>query len=237
MGVLRQVALGPRGTVAGLLGRAGVLFLGLGMCAMSALDLREAARLAPLRLRCADWLANPSVARWVSLEGCHLDLQMAASRRWKGFWFVPSPDGGSRSRLLELFVPLSATETRELPVRAIVATSDAALLARLDDLTKLDVDQVAAYLEEHRAELQEKVEPAWLTGYVEPVASMASRAALKDLDAEGAVVLQEGREPPRANGLFGVFLGLSIAAGALLRPILRARALRRGETLDEEDEA
>jgi hypothetical protein len=234
--IARRALLGDHGTPSGLLTRFLILLSGAAVVVMSALDLREAARFSPQQLTCAQWLAAPNDARWVSLTGCHLDLELASSRLWKGLWFSPSPDGGSRARLLELFVPLSSTDAHELPVRAVVATSDPALLALLDEVLRLDVSQVAGFLDQHRAELQASVQPAVLTGYVEPVASLASRSALTTIGAPGAAVLQQGREPPRANGLFGVLLGLGLMTGASYRVLQRWRRLRRGEELDEEED-
>jgi hypothetical protein len=59
---------------------------------------------------------------------------------------------------------------------------------------------------------------------------------LTTIGATGAAVLQQGREPPRANGLFGVLLGLGLMTGASYRVLQRWRRLRRGEELDEEED-
>jgi hypothetical protein len=89
MSALRAVLLGKHGTLTGLVTRAAVVFAGGATLFMSSVDLREAARLAPRELPCAEWLAAPLETRWVTLRDCRLDLAMASSRRWKGFWIKP----------------------------------------------------------------------------------------------------------------------------------------------------
>ena len=206
---------GPRRLVRSLV----LLAVGLGVIAMSVADLREALRWRPLELTCEEWLAEPLEARWVSLSGCRLDLASAASRTWRG-WFSASDGGQGGALTLELFVPISASDERETPPRVVVATSDKELLTVVDALARVQPSEVDAFIDAHRATLEEKLKPPKLVGYVEPVASLASRTALKSMMAEGAVVLEQGREPPRANAFFGLFVGLVIM-GVVLFPFVQ----------------
>lgn len=211
---------------------AGTLMLlgfGLFVLFISVADLREAARLAPVERACDEWLANPAGPRWVQLTGCKLDLASAASRRWKGF--VSIKDGGvSGERFLELFVPIVAGETSEERPRAVLATSEKALLDQVNAINKLPPEQVTAWLEQHQVELQSLVMPKVLRGYVEPVKSLAARSALGVLTADDAVVLEQDRQPRRANAVFGVLIGLAFVAFAV-RVIARRAMVERDSTL------
>lgn len=215
------------GSAAGLL-----LLLGFGLFVlfMSVADLREAARTAPVERDCAEWLADPSGPRWVKLSGCKLDLGAAATRRWRGF--VSVKDGGvSGQRFLELFVPIGVDVTSDEAPRAVLATTDKALLDQVNAIDRLPKEQVGPYLDEHQDELEALISPAVLTGYVEPVKSFASRSALGTLDAaEGAVVLEQNRQPPRANALFGLLLGLAFVALAV-RMVARRLLVDRDSAL------
>jgi hypothetical protein len=207
---------GPRRLVTPLV----VLALGVGALAMSLIDLGAAIH-GPTALGCDEWLTSPGQARWVSLTGCRLDLAQAARRSWRGWWF--STDGGGRTpRTLELFLPVSASDEREEPPRAVVASTDAELLTVVDQLAKVPPSEVDAFIESHRATLEEKLAPPRLTGYVEPIASLASRTALKTLGVE-CVVLEQGRQPPLANAIFGVLVGIAMALWALLPFVRRFR--------------
>jgi hypothetical protein len=117
----------------------------------------------------------------------------------------------------------------------VVATTEAGLLGLVDDLARQPLEQVDAFIDAHRTELASKLAPEELTGYVEPIASLASRKALTLITREGAVVLEQNRTPQRANALFGVFLGmvlLAVGFGPLVRRTLLLRELwqqERGE--------
>lgn len=215
------------GSAVGLL-----LLLGFGLFILfvSVADLREAARTAPVERACAEWLADPSGARWVKLTGCKLDLGAAATRRWKGF--VSVADGGvSGQRFLELFVPIGVDVTSNDAPRAVLATTDKALLDQVNAIDRLPKEAVGPYLDEHRAELEALISPELLTGYVEPVKSLAARSALGTLDAaEGAVVLEQNRQPPRANAVFGVLMGLAFVALAV-RTVARRLLVDRDSSL------
>lgn len=222
MSRLRYVLVGEQRPTR-LAGTVVLLALGVGAITMSATELREGLRLAPAELTCAQWLDAPLERRWVALSGCRMDLAAATSRSWRG-WF-PASDGGPRGpRTLELFLPVWATETRDVLPRAVVATSDAELLGVIDELARVPPAEVDGFIEAHRRTLESKLMPARLVGYVEPVASLASRSALKTMMVERAVVLQEGRAPARANAAFGVLVGLVLLAVALVPMFARFRA-------------
>jgi hypothetical protein len=224
---LWAAVLGDAG-LRGLLRTALALVVAWLILDFSAADLREALRLDPVPLTCRDWLSRPSQARWVALSGCRLDLQQAASRNYRGF--LPMVDGGRAPvKFLELFLPLSGQDQRELPLRAVVATSDPALLASLEELAQLPVGQVNAFLDAHRLELEAHLTPARLVGYVDPVPSWGARQALRSLEAPDALVLQEGREPTRANAFVGLVVGLGLVVSALWGPASRLRAAFRAD--------
>jgi len=185
-----------------------LLLIGFGCFVLfiSVADLREAARVKPEERSCESWLKDPSGPRWVSLKGCQLDLPAAASRKWKG-WRSVLDGGVSGERYLELFVPIYVGAPSEEP-RAVLATSNPELLALVDGIDAVPPNEVDAYLEGHQGAFRTQLSPETLTGYVEPVKSLASRSALGLLMAEDAVVLEQGREPPRANALFGLLMGL-----------------------------
>lgn len=218
---LRSVLVGE-GSPRRLVGTVLLLAAGVGLIGLGAQDLREALHWQPRELTCEQWLGAPLEARWVSLSGCRLNLASAASRTWKGW--TPPADGGVRgARTLELFLPISASEVRETPPRAVVATSDGELLGVVDALARVSPAEVDAFIEAHRATLEEKLKPERLVGYVEPVASLASRAALRTLTLEGVVVLEQGREPARANAIFGALVGLVMLLAALWPIVSRLR--------------
>lgn len=203
-----------------------LLLLGFGLFVLfvSVADLREAARIAPEQRTCESWLKDSSGARWVKLTGCKLDLSAAASRKWKG-WLSVRDGGVSGEKFLELYIPIGVVETDEAP-RAVLATSDAELLKLVNGIEATPPEQVEAYLREHAAEFEKLLSPETLTGYVEPVKSLASRSAMGMITSEDAVVLEQGRQPPRANALFGVVVGLfCIAIG--VRSIARRALVER----------
>jgi hypothetical protein len=64
---------------------------------------------------------------------------------------------------------------------------------------------------------------------VEPIASLASQAALKTMMAEDAVVLEQNREPQRANAIFGAVLGVLLFLTGAMRLWVRVRTARSSE--------
>jgi hypothetical protein len=207
-----------------------LLLLGFGLFVLfvSVADLREAARIAPDKRTCSSWLADPSGPRWVELSGCRLDLASAASRKWKG-WLSVKDGGVTGARYLELFIPIVADRPIDPPV-AVLATQNAELLALVDGIDALPPEEVGAYLESHGGAFQALLEPQKLTGYVEPVKSLASRSALASITAENAVVLEQDKQPPRANALFGVVVGVFCIAMAV-RTMARRYLVDRDSTL------
>jgi hypothetical protein len=226
---LRHMLWGDAGLGA-FIGTLAMLILGVALLSMSGADVWAAIE-GPRSLPCATWLENPLANRWVTLSDCHLDLSSAASRSWHGLG-TARPDGGQTPRTLELFIPLSATDERERPPRAVVATTEAGLLGLVDELAQLPVEQVDPFIDAHRAEWLSKLKPDALTGYVEPIASLASRKALGLITREGAVVLEQNRAPRAANAVFGLLVGLVMVAGAalpLFRRVLLVRELKKLE--------
>ncbi len=218
------------------IGTVAMLVLGFALISMSGADVLAVVE-GPRTLPCATWLDNPLASRWVTLTDCRLDLASAASRSWHGLGTV-QPDGGQTPRTLELFVPLSATDERERPPRAVVATSEAGLLGLVDQLAQLPLEQVDPFIDEHRAELLGKLKPDALTGYVEPIASLSSRKALGLITREGAVVLEQNRSPRAANAVFGLLVGMVMVVGAalpLFRRVLLVRELKKLERSQSSD--
>jgi hypothetical protein len=205
-------------------GAAGtVLLLGFGLFVLfiSVADLREAARIKPEERSCAEWLADSSGARWVSLTGCKLDLTEAASRKWKG-WRSFRDGGVSGQHYMELFVPLFTGDAPPESPRAVLATTDKELLTLMDGIDRLQSpEEVTAYLELNKVALEKLLEPQTLTGYVEPVKSVAARSALGVITAKDAVVLEQGRQPPRMNAIFGMVVGLIAVAMAVRSMFMR----------------
>lgn len=208
-----------------------LLLLGFGLFVLfvSVADLREAARLKPEERSCESWLADPSGAKWVTLVGCKLDLGEAASRKWKG-WRSVKDGGVVGAKYLELFVPLYAGSTTSDRPRAVLATTDKELLALLDAIDQVPPEEVGGFLQAHRADFEKLLEPKTLTGYVEPVKSLAARTALDTLSDDGAVVLEQGRQPARMNAVFGLLVGLVCVALAV-RTIGRRFLVERDSTL------
>lgn len=222
--------LGAENGWGGAMGTALLLGFGLFVLFISVADLREASRIKPVERGCTEWLADPSGARWVRLVGCKLDLTEAASRKWKG-WRSLRDGGVSGEHYLELFIPIFAGDAPVSPPRGVVATTDKELLTLMDGIDRLaDPDEVAAYLELHKATIEELLEPKTLTGYVEPVKSVAARSALGVITAEDAVVLEQGRQPPRMNALFGLLVGL-IAVALVVRSMFMRYLVDRDSSL------
>ncbi len=229
MSALRRIVLGD-GSLGSTVGT--LLFIGIGLAFvwLGVSDLNEALRQQPVPLQCGEFLAAPgATARWVALSGCRLDLPGAASRRWKGSLPGQSRvDGGARGMTLELFIPLSARDApaSERPT-AVLATTDKQLLGLVDQIGRLDTrDRVDAFLQEHQAEFDTLLSPEPLIGYVEPIASSASRAALGVITAEGAVVLEQGRQPQRLNSVCTVLFGMALLVWGLM-PIARRWRLEK----------
>lgn len=208
--------LGAENGWGGAMGTVLLLGFGLFVLFISVADLREAARIKPVERGCTEWLADPSGARWVTLSGCKLDLTEAASRKWKG-WRSLRDGGVSGEHYMELFIPLFTGDEPVVPPRGVVATTDKELLTLMDGIDRLaNPDEVDAYLQLNQAAIDKLLEPRTLTGYVEPVKSVAARSALGVLTADDAVVLEQGRQPPRMNALFGLVVGL-IAVALVVR--------------------
>ena len=208
--------LGAENGWGGAMGTVLLLGFGLFVLFISVADLREAARIKPVERGCTEWLADPSGARWVTLSGCKLDLTEAASRKWKG-WRSLRDGGVSGEHYMELFIPLFTGDEPVVPPRGVVATTDKELLTLMDGIDRLaNPDEVEAYLQLNQAAIDKLLEPRTLTGYVEPVKSVAARSALGVLTADDAVVLEQGRQPPRMNALFGLVVGL-IAVALVVR--------------------
>jgi hypothetical protein len=97
-------------------GAAGtLLLLGFGavLLVFGVAGLRDAARVKPEERVCADWLANPSGAKWVTLTGCTLDV--AQARAEEGRVLVPIAGGGLLSTTdTELLALKDAAESKPL---------------------------------------------------------------------------------------------------------------------------
>ncbi len=233
MSKAKRILIGDGG-LAATIGTLVFIGVGLAFVSMGLADLTEALRTQPVPQDCREFLAAPgSTARWVSLSGCRLDLPLAATRRWKA-WRPGQPrDGGASGKTLELFIPLSAKDAppAERP-SAIVATTDKRLLELMDTLQRLESpEQVEAFIVEHQAELEQPLAPQTLVGYVEPIASIASHAALGVLTAQGAVVLEQGRQPARLNSVWSVMMGMGLMIWGLLPVARRWRLERESETV------
>jgi hypothetical protein len=226
---LKQL-LGADNGWGGAMGTLLLLGFGLFILFVSVADLKEASRIKPEERGCEEWLADSSGARWVTLVGCKLDLSEAASRKWKG-WRSTKDGGLSGQHYMELFIPIFTGEAPSGPPRAVLASTDADLLALMDGIDRLgSPEEVEAYLQGNGATLEKLLEPKTLTGYVEPVKSVSSRSALGVLTADDAVVLEQGRQPPRANALFGLVIGL-IAVALVVRSMFLRYLVDRDSTL------
>lgn len=222
--------LGAENGWGGAMGTLLMLGFGLFVLFISVADLREASRIKPVERGCTEWLADPSGARWVSLVGCKLDLTEAASRKWKGSRSMR--DGGvSGEHSMELLIPIFVGDAPVSPLRGVVATTDKELLTLMDGIDRLgSPEEVEAYLAINKATMEKFLEPKTLTGYVEPVKSVAAWSALGVITAEDAVVLEQGRQPPRMNALFGLIVGL-IAVALVVRSMFMRYLVDRDASL------
>lgn len=189
---------------------ATLMLLGMGctLIFFSSSALRDAAQLKPLERDCAEWIADPSGPRWLTLKGCKLDLSSTVFRRFS----TRQSDAGVDHRFLELFVPLFTGDAVSDPPTAVLATQDAEILKFIDGISATPVEEVEQYLKDHAAESARLLEPPALTGYVARMQSFGARNALSQLTAEDAVVLQQGAQPERANAIFTLLVGLVFAA-------------------------
>lgn len=204
-----------------------VLLLGVGVVLTytGIQEIRTAVASAPTRLSCADFVSQSGTAKWVVLEGCRLDLNLATTRRWKGWW--SRADGGVSNRHLELFIPISplGTAQPERP-KVVLATMDSALLQLVETLERIPPEQIDAFVSAKTVELEALLAPKELRASVAPITSTGSRAALAELTAEDAVVLEQGREPKRANALCNLLGGLGLMLLAFW-PVARRFQLER----------
>lgn len=221
---VRRVVVGDGGPGA-LVGTLLLLGVGLGLTFTGIQDIRLAVDSAPRRLSCAEFLENPSVARWVILEGCRLDLNAATTRRWKG-WFA-GEDGGTPARHLELYVPISAlgTTAPEVP-KVVLASMDPTLLSLVEAIDRTPPEQVDAFIDAKASEIEAVLAPKELRASVAPLAPTGSRPALAQMMAPDAVVLEQGREPKRLESLCSLLLGLGVMLFAFW-PMARRFQLER----------
>jgi hypothetical protein len=221
---VRRVVVGDGGGGA-FIGTLLLLGVGLALTFSAIQDIRVAVESAPRRMTCSDFLANPGAARWVLLEGCRLDLNAATTRRWKG-WFGGA-DGGTPARHLELYIPLSALGTTQPEVpKVVLATMDPVLLTLVETLDRTPPEQVEAFIDAKAKEIEAVLAPKELRASVAPVAPTGSRPALAQMMAPDAVVLEQGREPKRAEALCSLLLGLGVMLFAFW-PMARRFQLER----------
>jgi hypothetical protein len=220
---VQRVVVGEGGPGA-FVGTLLLLGVGLALTWTGVSDIRLAVE-APKRLSCAEFIADPSKARWVILEGCRLDLNAATTRRWKG-WFA-GKDGGTPARHLELFVPISALGTTppEVP-KVVLATMDPVLLSLVETIDRTPPEQVEAFIDAKAKEIEAVLAPKELKASVAPLAPTGSRPALAQMMAPEAVVLEQGREPKRAESLCSLLLGLGVMLFAFW-PMARRFQLER----------
>jgi hypothetical protein len=222
---VRRVVLGDDGGAGALVGTLLLLGVGVGLTATSIADLRVAVELGPKRMTCADFIEDPTVARWVVLEGCRLDLNAASTRRWKG-WFG-GRDGGTSARHLELFIPLSPLGTAQPEVpKVVLATTEPTLLTLVEALDKTPPEQLDAFIASKEKEIEAVLAPPELRALVAPLAPTGSRPALAAMMAPDAVVLEQGREPKRVESLCNLLLGLGVMLFAFW-PMARRFQLER----------
>lgn len=233
MGTLKRVLAGDDTSWGAAIGALLLLSVGLGFFLLGTADL-FAAVAGPKTFGCAEFLADPTQARWVTLTGCRLELPGAAQRHFKG-WLSTKPDGGSSpGRSLELFIPLGVLGTAPTGSAAVlVATADPALLSLVDQLARLpDEAALDAFVDAHAAEFEASLAPKELTGYIEPVTSVASRTARSVLENPASVVLQQGRQPAGGKSLCSVLLGFALAVWALLPVMRRWQLIRETEPFE-----
>ncbi len=221
---VRRVVVGDGGPGA-MIGTVLLLAVGLVLTYSGVQDIRTAVATAPVTMKCADFVAKPSSARWVILEGCRLDLNAATTRRWKGWW--SRTDGGASNRHLELFIPISPLGTAQ-PERptVVLSTMDSQLLGLVETLDRLPPDQVDAWVDAKAVEIEALLAPKQLRGSVAPIRSTGSRPALAEMMADDAVVIEQGREPKRLDALCSLLGGLAVMLFAFW-PMARRFQLER----------
>lgn len=221
----RRVLMGDDGGIGALVGTVLLLGVGVVLTFTAVQDIRVAVASAPKRIACADFVENPTQAKWVVLEGCRLDLNYATSRRWKG-WFNRA-DAGSTARYLELFIPVSPLGTKQPETPTVVlATTDSTLLQLVEALDRIPPEQIDAFVDAKSVELEALLAPKELRGSVAPIKSTGSRPALAQMAAENAVVIEQGREPKRAEALCTLLMGLGVMLFAFW-PVARRFQLER----------
>lgn len=220
----RRVVLGDGGAGAAV-GTFLLLGVGLVFTYSGVQDIRTAVATAPVTMACADFVAQPTSARWVVLEGCRLDLNAATTRRWKGWW--SRSDGGTSNRHLELFIPVSplGTAQPERP-RVVLSTMDSQLLALVETLERLPPEQVDGFVDAKAVEIEALLAPKQLRGSVAPITATGARPALAEMMAEDAVVIEQGREPKRLDALCSLVGGLAVMLFAFW-PMARRFQLER----------
>jgi hypothetical protein len=220
----RRVVMGDGGPGAAI-GTVLLLGVGLVLTYSGIQEIRTAVATEPTRLSCADFVAQPSRAKWVVLEGCRLDLNLATTRRWKGWW--SRGDGGVSNRHLELFIPISPLgATQPERPNVVLATTDSTLLQLVETLERIPPEQIDAFVTAKSVELEALLAPKELRASVAPLISTGSRAALAEMTAEDAVVLEQGREPKRAGALCNLLGGLGLMLLAFW-PLARRFQLER----------
>jgi hypothetical protein len=221
---LHRVLLGTGGA-ASLIPTVLLLSTGVVLTFNGIHDIRLAVASVPQRMPCQTFIDAPQTARWVTLTGCRLDLNAATTRRWRGWW--NRTDGGSSTRHLELFIPLSAVGSPqpETP-RVVLATMDPKVLSLVETIDRLPPEDVDAFIDTNAAHIESVLAPPELSASVAAFTAWGARPALRSLLAEDAVVLEQGREPQRVQSLCSLLLGLSLMLFALW-PVARRIQLER----------
>ncbi|MBL8922080.1 MAG: hypothetical protein JNJ54_24735 [Myxococcaceae bacterium] len=204
----RRVLLGEGGAGA-LVGTLLVLGVGLVVTWSAVRDIRAAVSPAPLA--CATLLEDPQPGQWVVLEGCRLEFSSASAAWWSHRGAPAAPS--------ELLVPVTAGAGG--PVRLVLATSEAALLALGSSLDAVAPDAVDATLAARAAEVAPLLTPKALRGRVTRLEGARSSPTSED----GVMVLDDGRRA-RLETLGRLVLGLLVMLVAFW-PVARRFQLER----------
>ena len=190
-------------------------FLSLGFCAYSVITTWVLPTNTLLNAPCDDWLERPS-ARWVSLSGCVLDVDLVIvesaegdfeklSNRQKGLSMKPYPEPPT---WVAAWLPVRTEWTGGGPVRAAYRLASKDLLEWINTLERAD-EREKERMWDDRAALRRLSRPGVLPGLAEKPTNEGLQKAFGQAGSPNLLAVYAGAPPPASVPALGILAGLT----------------------------